>query len=39
MKKQYKPKADNISKLKEYFLNLKKDENAKNLKNLLTLLK
>jgi hypothetical protein len=39
MKKQYKPKADNISKLKEYFLNLKKDENAKNLKGLLTLLK
>ena len=39
MKKQYKPKADNISKLKQYFLNLKKDENAKNLKNLLTLLK
>lgn len=39
MKKQYKPKADNITKLKEYFLNLKKDENAKNLKNLLTLCK
>jgi hypothetical protein len=39
MKKQYKPKADNISKLKDYFLNLKKNENAKNIKGLLTLCK
>lgn len=39
MKKEYKPKANNINKLKEYFLNLKKNENEKNLKGLLTLCK
>jgi hypothetical protein len=38
-KKQYKPKADNINKLKDYFFKLKNNENAQNIKSILTLCK